>query len=262
MTSTTDNGFPVAIEALLASAFELLKERGAAREIAVLLNADAHGYQHSFDNWNGGTYGWGLRLALDLVLFSRLSHDERDDTASSIKEVVETFFAEFDGHNFEYVLIAPKAVNNPQWREQAASFLGGSGINNQGRVRSDNIASRQADGLLFRSEAEIHLYRAFKALGVTFAPLPVFLRGGPSYARLEPDFVVIKDGVVMVVEVDGDTHHRESPAEAHERLAPLDHEGAKIERVRAAECSSADAAKGCASRLLQVLEKRIMQARR
>lgn len=81
------------------------------------------------------------------------------------------------------------------------------------------------------------------------------------HVRLEPDFVVLKDGVVMVVEVDGDTYHRELPAEAHARLTPLDHEGAKIERVRAEECSTPEAATACAARLLRILDMRIAQAR-
>lgn len=260
--SSAENGFPVEIEALLASLFELLKERGAAREIALLLNAETQGIQSSYDNWNGGTCGWSLRLAVELRLFGRLSQEDRDDAARIIREAVGPFFAEFTNDNLESVLIVPRAVDNAQWRDDASAFLGGAGTTNQGRVRSDNIASRQVDGLLFRSEPEIHLYRAFKAMGVTFAPLPVFLRGGTSYTRLEPDFVVLKDGLVMVVEVDGDTYHRESPVDAHQRLAPLDHEGAKIERVRATECETPEAAKACATRLLQLLDKRIAQARR
>jgi hypothetical protein len=260
--STSEDKFPVNIEALLSSMFELLKERGAAREIAVLVNSEVHGYSADYDNWNGGTDIWGLRLALDISLFGRLSSEERDSAATIITEVAAPFFAEFSNDRFWRATIVPKAAPNAQWREQAAAFLSGTGITNQGRVRSDNIASRQVDGLLFRSEPEIHLYRAFKALGVTFAPLPVFLRGGSTYARLEPDFVVIKDGLIMVVEVDGDTYHKESPVEAHQRLAPLDHEGAKIERVRADDCNTPETAKACAAKLVQILEKRIAQNRR
>lgn len=262
MPSTAEEGFPVAMEALLASMFELLKERGAAREIAVLLNSDVHGYQSDYDNWNGGTAIWSLRLVLEIGIFGRLPEKERDEAATIISEVATPFFAEFSNDQLGRVLIMPKATENAQWRDEAAAYLGGAGISNQGRVRSDNIASRQADGLLFRSQPEIHLYRAFKALGITFAPLPVFLRGGTSYVRLEPDFVLLKDGVVMVVEVDGDTYHRESPVDAHQRLTPLDHEGAKIERVRAAECSTPEAAQTCAAKLVQILEKRIAQSRR
>lgn len=91
------------------------------------------------------------------------------------------------------------------WRDGAKRWLAGAGISNQGRVRSDNIASREADGLLFRSVPEINLYKALKARGVSVAPLPVFVRGGKTYRRIEPDFVILKEGLVMVVEVDGDT---------------------------------------------------------
>ncbi len=261
LLATAEDRFPLEIDGLLASMFGLLRERGAAREIAILSASQAHGYEGSYDNWNGGTYGWGIRLAVDLALFSRLSEGDRKDAAERLAEVARPFFSEFSNDRLEEIKILPRAVANERWRSDAAEFLTGHGVTNQGRVRTDNIASRECDGLLFRSEPEIHLYRALKSLGVTFAPLPVFLRGGPDYVRLEPDFVLLKDGIVMVVEVDGDTYHQELPAVAHARLAPLDHEGAKIERVRAEECSTADVAKGCAQRLLKLLEKRIAQGR-
>lgn len=83
----------------------------------------------------------------------------------------------------------------------------GQGVTNQGRARSDNLAPRMWDGLLFRSQQEINLYRALKSQAVSFAPLPVFVRGGTTYQRVEPDFLVIKDSIVLIVEVDGDTIH-------------------------------------------------------
>jgi hypothetical protein len=92
------------------------------------------------------------------------------------------------------VFIVPADEAPSDWRKQTLAWLRGEGVTNQGRVRSDNIAARQYDGLLFRSDQEINLYRAFKALGVTFAPLPVFVRGGNEYRRIEPDFIVVKGG--------------------------------------------------------------------
>jgi hypothetical protein len=137
----------------------------------------------------------------------------------------------------------------------ALSFVATEGISNQGRARSDNIAPLECDGLLFRSQPEIHLYRAFKALGVTFAPLPVFIRGGETYRRIEPDFVLYMGGSLMIVEIDGDGIHQETPLEAHKRTAMFAHEGAYIERVDATECDSPEKARECASRLLMVLTK-------
>jgi very-short-patch-repair endonuclease len=112
-----------------------------------------------------------------------------------------------------------------------------------------------ADGLLFRSHQEIHLYRALKAAGVSFAPLPVFVRGGQTYRRIEPDFVLLKDGIVLVVEVDGGTVHRETPVEAHNRTTMLAHEGAIVERISASECETLEKAKECASKILSVIAK-------
>jgi hypothetical protein len=258
-STTAEKGFPFSFDALLGSMFMLLKEQGAAREIAILLNSDVSATSR-YDNWDGGTYFWTLHFGVEVGLYGRLTKEERKEAEGILGNAASQFFNRDAVDRYGGVDIGPKAVDNPQWRNEAATYLSGAGITNQGRVRSDNIASRQVDGLLFRSEPEIHLYRAFKALGVTFAPLPVFLRGGSAYARLEPDFVLIKGGRVMVVEVDGDTYHRESPVDAHERLLPLDREGAKIERVRASQCETPEAARACAEELVQLLDRSSRQA--
>jgi hypothetical protein len=127
---------------------------------------------------------------------------------------------------FTRCFINPKDIHDPDWRSKAKSWLKGEGIHNQGRVRSDNPAPYSKDGLLFRSKAEINLYDALKNRGITFAPLPVFLRGGDDYRRIEPDFVIFQSGKIIVVEIDGPVFHAESPAEAHERTTMFYWEGA------------------------------------
>ncbi|MFO0760299.1 MAG: hypothetical protein U0359_27705 [Byssovorax sp.] len=252
-------GFPIELETLLASTSEILKQNGNAREIAILISARPDSEQLDYDNWNGGTYAWGVTLAIDLRFYSSLKENGLKEAEGIICEAAQTFFARFENDHLRRVQILPEAAPNIRWREDAQRYLSGEGINNQGKVRSDNIASLKHEGLLFRSRPEINLFVALKSVGVPFAPLPVFLRGGAQPQRLEPDFVLIKDRVMMVVEVDGDTYHRETPAEAHARLQILDHEGAKIERVKAAECDTPEKAKECASRLIKILEKRIAQ---
>jgi very-short-patch-repair endonuclease len=86
---------------------------------------------------------------------------------------------------------------------------------------------------------------------VAFAPLPVFLRGGENYQRLEPDFIVIKDGVFAVVEVDGDSFHPETPSAARTRLKLLEDAGAFILRVNANVCSTPEFAEACAEGILK-----------
>lgn len=257
LTLPDEERFPVPLKRLIPSLAEFLKARGAIKEVAILTFSEPTVRASSYDNWNGGTEGWSITLQLEPAMFGRLSEEDVQSAQESLHEAARTFFVDFDNDRLESVVIKPRPVENPEWRAEALRFLGGLDINNQGRVRSSNVASRQRDGLRFRSDAEINLYIALKALGVTFAPLPVFIRGGESYDRLEPDFVILKDRVIMVVEIDGGPFHFESPVVAHKRLIPLDHEGAKIERVSADECSTPERARECAKKLLGVLEKRI-----
>ncbi|MNG22946.1 hypothetical protein D3C84_1074940 [compost metagenome] len=88
------------------------------------------------------------------------------------------------------------------------------------------------------------------------APLPVFVRIGKAYNRLEPDFVVVFKGLTFIIEVDGDTYHRESPADADKRLVPLTWEGVEVRRIRASELSSDSAANVVVKDLIDFMTKR------
>ncbi|WP_019865703.1 hypothetical protein [Methylovulum miyakonense] len=173
----------------------------------------------------------------------------------SICDKAQVFLDQFPNDQLTQVKIIPAVIEDPQWREKAAAWLTGAKLTNQGRVRSNNVAPLSVDGLLFRSQAEIHLYRSLKAFGVSFAPLPVFVRGGENYRRIEPDFFLIHGGIAMVVEVDGDTVHQETPAEAHARTSMLQLEGVHVERIQSSECDSAEKAKAAAQKILAVIEK-------
>lgn len=240
------------IEGMLEALADLFAYEGAPREVAVLANSTGEVEQSSYDNWNGGTYGYTLILKIPKELYSQI-HAERESLQDSIKEKCKPFYTGND--HLEAVCIQPLFKVDPKWRDKAKVWLTGSGVTNQGRVRSDNIASRECDGLLFRSQPEINLYKALKAAGVSFAPLPVFIRGGDTYRRIELDFVIIKDGVVMVVEVDGDTVHLETPAEAHARTTMLVHEGAHVERIKASQCDTVEGATQVASYLVKLFDK-------
>lgn len=242
------------LEPLLATVARLLAADGAAREVAVLANGTARLEETGYDNWNGGVYYYDLCLETPPYLYSQLA-DHVETVEANIREYALLALRPYPSEILNRVVIAPALTGGEGWRDKARSWLAGEGISNQGRVRSNNVAPKNCDGLLFRSEPEIHLYRALKSLGVSFAPLPVFVRGGSEYRRIEPDFVVIQNGIVMVVEVDGDTVHQESPAEAHARTTMLVHEGVHVERVSASMCATSESALKCARRLLEVASK-------
>ena len=109
---------------------------------------------------------------------------------------------------------------------------------------------------MFRSKAEITLFTALTKAKLAVAPLPVFVRIGKTYNRLEPDFVVIYKGLTFVVEVDGDTFHRELPAEADRRLVPLTYEGVEVRRIRAADLETEEAANLAVADLIEFMARR------
>ena len=242
------------IEAILATVTELLASEGRAKEVGILAHAEAILKQTDYDNWDGGVYIYTLYLQVPAWLYTQVSSG-KEESEEKILAYIDSLTTPFPRDHIRRVLISPQATEDNHWRDKAKAWVAGTGVTNQGRVRSDNIAPRECDGLLFRSESEIYLYKALKSLGVSFAPLPVFIKGGESYRRIEPDFVVIKDGIVMVIEVDGDTVHQETPEEAHNRTTMLVHEGAHVERIKASECGTTEKADISAKKLLQIITK-------
>jgi hypothetical protein len=243
---------PFNAEAIAAALAHAAIAQGDTASVAALAVSLPQLSVTGYESWNDGYHLLTLYLGVPPQAFGQLFHI-RDDIQESILTMLKPIIAAYPGYMASAVAIVPADEAPSDWRKQTLAWLRGEGVTNQGRVRSDNIAARQYDGLLFRSDEEINLYRAFKAAGVSFAPLPVFVRGGNSYRRIEPDFIVVKGGMVAVIEVDG--NHQESPVEAHDRTTMLVHEGAHVERVRASDCSTLDGAEVCAKRVLASLAK-------
>ncbi len=234
------NSFPFPLDDFLASVVEALKNTGDARAIATIV--EGHCEPVIWDS-DFGIDSWRLFMTLPVRLFYAMTEEERKATQGAIDSAASPFFAATPSDSLSSVVITPKVEQaNAGWRDEAIRFVKGEGVTNQGRVRSDNIASKQHRGLLFRSKAKITLFEALSRAKLAVAPLPVFVRIGKAYNRLEPDFVVIYKGLTFVVEVDGDTYHRELPAEADKRLVPLTYEGVEVRRIRAAELASDEAA--------------------
>jgi very-short-patch-repair endonuclease len=245
---------PFPIEDFLASLTEGLKIRGDARAITAVVEGDCWFTPIGQDF---GVDFWILYIALPVHIFYALSDEERRSTEEAIEEVARPFFASTSNDDLRGVTISPKVSPATEtWREEAIRYVKGEGVTNQGRVRSDNIASHQHQGLLFRSKAEITLFEAMTRAKLAVAPLPVFVRIGKSYNRLEPDFVVVHKGLTFVVEVDGDTFHKELPAEADKRLVPLTYEGVEVRRIRAAEVATDALADAAVRDLIQFMDRR------
>lgn len=244
---------PSQIDALLATAARLLIRQQHVRAASLLANAPGRLDPESHDNWNGGQDTWLLALFVPAEVFLELP--QRDEIEAQIGGALTTAVKALSDRDFFVAKILAALEEDPEWRAKVTRHLAGAGITNQGRVRSDNIAARQFEGLLFRSAPEVEFYKALKKAGVAFAPLSVVLKGGVQYRRAEPDFILFKEGQVMIVEIDGDLYHTESPAAGHARLKFLLDEGAKLERITAEECDTPDKAREAVARVLLTMEK-------
>lgn len=245
--------FPHDERVFLNTLHRLLQTRGKPKSVGALENLAAallasgkcniEYLRH--EDYDGGCDGFHLIVCLSVDDYARVPADakERDELRLVIHLAANELLPQ-DGVGIFKVSLAP-LVSVGDLRVVAD-------VNNQGRAHSQNVAGIIEDGLRFRSPNEVNLYRALRKLDVTFAPLPVFLK---MQRRIEPDFVLMKDGIVLVVEVDGNTTHRESPVEADERLGMFKYEGVFTERVRAQECATETLAQQLAQRLLAVMAK-------
>jgi hypothetical protein len=251
----TEKGFQ--LDPFLATLARMLASAGLTREVAIVTFAEP--VLDLLENDYGQEY-YLLYLHVPHRLYTQIE-GERKRCEKNISDRVDDLFRGIPGPRIHSVEVIPQIVGDDKWRDKAIAWLAGEGVNNQGRVRSDNVAPITYKGLQFRSNEEVNLYKALMPLGVSFAPLPVFLRGGAEYKRIEPDFVIIKSGVMMQVEVDGDTVHHESPADADARTTMMENEGVLVLHVKASECRTPELATECAKRILDRIAK-LKDARR
>jgi hypothetical protein len=251
---TTSKDLSIDINLLIQNIARIYANEGNAKYVSILAKSQASAEQTGYDNWDGGIYEYTVHLDVPHQIYSEIVK-EIDDIAAQIISKLDIFIHHYDKASIRKLFISPALIDIDNWQVNAINWLSGAGVTNQGRVRSNNIANREHDGLLFRSQAEIHFYDALKSAGVAFAPLPVFLRGGETYSRIEPDFIIVKDGITMCIEIDGDTVHSETPAEAYSRTRILTNEGVIVERFLASECSNPASAKLLAKRVLELIQK-------
>ena len=241
------------IEAVLATTAHLLVGSGQIAAVSLLANAGCKIEHWEHDNWNGGQDTWRLSLAVPAGVYFGL--EDREAREVEINRALTMPMETLSSSDTMFVKIVTSLVEDPDWRRKVNQHISGEGITNQGRVNSANIATREYDGLLFRSRSEVCFYQALKRSGVPFAPLSVVLHGGLTYQRVEPDFIIYRDGLVMLVEIDGDNFHSETPAAAHARLKFLTDEGVKLERINATACDTVQKAAEAVDSLLATMDK-------
>jgi hypothetical protein len=196
------------------------------------------------DSWNGDTLVWPIRAELTPEGFADLNASPDGQNARNAIEhtVQQTVQDRFDGHRLGNVTIVPRLD----------VLTGGkpNGINNQGRAHPNNPAALPHDGCHFRARTETYFHDALKGVDVLFAPLPVFVKANALRRRVELDFLIIKDGITLIVEIDGGSH-TERPVDAQDRLIAFEQEGCHVFRVDAADCANLIQAAKMVKRILE-----------
>ena len=92
------------------------------------------------------------------------------------------------------------------------------GINNQGYGHSLNPAPLMSFNVRHRAWYEALLTAVCIRREVLYFPLPLVLNGTQ---RIEPDAFIIKDGIPILIELDGRSHEEELASEEQNRLKPF-----------------------------------------
>lgn len=61
-----------------------------------------------YDNWNGGTYGWGLRVRVPLDTFAKFNGDQKTQFESRVLAAARRLIEQYEGHGFTQVLMVPE----------------------------------------------------------------------------------------------------------------------------------------------------------
>lgn len=233
--------FPVSLETLVNTLVEFAEVKGFKIVSQALRTRGVKISLEDYDGWDGGIWRWSIDILLSPKDWASYNQGERSVIANTLSELVDNCFKYYE-HNFTvYLRVIP-----------ASSKLK---ITNQGRAHSANPASIEYEGFLFRSQPEKFLFIALRDTGIPVMPLPVVASTKTRFKRIEPDFVLIRKGMTFVVEVDGDIWHKETPAEAQQRLSHLEDEGVRVIRVSAENCKSTDSAKDAANKILSKIER-------
>ncbi|HEY9693542.1 MAG TPA: hypothetical protein V6D15_15135 [Oculatellaceae cyanobacterium] len=126
---------------LLRALARLFASEGAAVEVAILANslADIKQLHDEFISKYMLLY-----LEIPMYLYSQISIDIEKYEERILGKVI-LILRGSPGKLIDGVRIRPDLSEDPNWQEKAKVWLAGKNITNQGRVRSDNIASRNCE---------------------------------------------------------------------------------------------------------------------
>jgi len=192
-----------------ASTARFLIDGGEAEAAAVLLACDL------VAQWYGNGVA-DIILRAPRAVYDILT-DLVDITAVKIKDTIALVIPTYYRLD-EFHIRAELVTADESWRDDLLKIARGEDVSNQA-VNAAGVHIRTWNNLRFRSQSEIRIASALEGLGVMFLPNCMARLSTPGgRANREADFLIIDNGRMGILEVDGEPFHPPSrTVHDHER---------------------------------------------
>jgi len=115
----SERELPINIESTLAAAAHAFIRINQTADAELLASANVELRESGFDNWDGGTITWELKLEVPFPDYLALGQEHREEIEKFIDDVVSPFLPE-SGH-WVKTAIKPSEFNDPNWRHKVAT---------------------------------------------------------------------------------------------------------------------------------------------
>lgn len=235
----------------LGAAAGILQAAGHHKALALLL--DVHGLDFS-EAWPWGNgYCRNAYLLVPPYLVGRFDQATCDQITEALRRACFR-------HESEVAGVEPVPLPAPPgWRERLQEELV-SGPRNQATLMPLPKQFPRADGMAFRSQAELAVYQILKAeqearpSDDTFAIFPNCAARVPD-RTWEPDFLITYRGRCAAIEVDGGSHRGKYGSDKSRDDILTDSGIAFVKRLDAADVQDQDGVRTLIQRMLSRLER-------
>lgn len=107
-----ESGFPKPVHELVATLAEIFRHQSRSEIVELLESSHAYIDETSFDNWNGGTYTWALRLEVPVSVFASVE-PRLADVEKEISTKLNYFARHYPNDHLDEVTISPISPTSP-----------------------------------------------------------------------------------------------------------------------------------------------------
>lgn len=113
---------PEKTEAIVRNLARIYAAKERPDVVELLAKANAEIVESSYDNWNGGTYGYTLRLAVPAHLYVGIE-DVAEPLENELLERAKPFLRGYENEHLEQIVITLELESDEHWRENALAWL-------------------------------------------------------------------------------------------------------------------------------------------